>query len=85
MQHVLDVVLFNARVHIIKNRFSPDYDAKDTYGYRDLSLQLSLHELEGTLHDGFVSELQMHLKCISQLKQDSGHKLYVQLRNLVGT
>ena len=32
VQNVLEVVMLNAEVHVIKNRFNLDYDGKETYG-----------------------------------------------------
>jgi len=87
ISHVIDVfsvVAENSTIHVIKNRFSLQYDGLSTHGYRDVNLQLSFPETEGTAFDGFVFELQLHLKDILALKDDNGHKLYIALRNLIG-
>jgi len=87
ISHVIDVfsvVAENSTIHVIKNRFSLHYDGLSTHGYRDVNLQLSFPETEGTAFDGFVFELQLHLKDILAVKDDNGHKLYIALRNLIG-
>jgi len=81
---VLEVVLANSIVHVIKNRFDIDYDGSDTAGYRDINLQLSFPETNGSEFEGFVFELQIHLRPILDLKNDEGHKRYIKVRNLRG-
>ena len=85
--HVRDVVAMvvaNTKVHMIKNRMNIDYDGEETGGYRDVNMQLSFYEMEGTPFAGFVFELQVHLEAILAMKCDEGHKLYVKVRNLHG-
>merc|ERR1711920_905183 len=60
VKEVLTFVCAEANVHIIKNRFDPSFDAKETFGYRDVNLQLSFPEFQGTPFEGFVLELQIH-------------------------
>jgi len=84
LQRVLAFVMENADIYSIKNRFDMSYNGDLTGGYRDLNVQLSFPELEGTDFDGFVFELQIHLKDIFRQKSDEGHKRYVNLRNLKG-
>lgn len=67
--HVLKVVLGNSNVHVIKNRLDTAFDSKRTAGYRDLNWQTTFPEAVGTPFEGFVCELQIHLKVISELKK----------------
>merc|ERR1712224_1144449 len=68
LQCTLEFVMKSANVHSIKNRFDMSYDGGLTGGYRDLNIQLSFSELEGTAFYGFVFELQIHLTAILQHK-----------------
>ena len=61
-----------------------DYDGNATSGYRDINIQHSFSELDCTAFQGFVFELQIHLRDVLALKSDKGHKLYIKLRNLKG-
>lgn len=81
---VLNVAIANSTVHDIKNRFDVDYTAEETNGYRDLNLHLSFPETVGTPFEGFVFELQIHLRVIFDFKTDEGHRRYIELRNLRG-
>jgi len=81
---VLRFVVDNASVHTIKNRYSLKYDAKSTGGYRDLNLQLTFKQLEGTPFEGFVVELQIILAEFLKVKSDEGHRRYIACRNLRG-
>ena len=83
-REVLKVVLKDARVHLIKNRFDTCYDANATAGYRDMILQLSCAKLDGTDFEGFILELQIHVEAFLRLKNAEGHKRYIVLRNLRG-
>ena len=80
----LELVRTQARVLNAKNRYDLEYDGQATAGYRDLNLQLSFPELEGTLYDGFVFELQIILMSFYEVKSDEGHRRYVVNRNLRG-
>jgi len=82
---VLEIIFVNSIVHVVKNQLSPSYDGNDSYGYRDIQLQLSFSEMDGTKFQGFVFEMQVHLRQIFELKYDSGHDVYVRLRNLLGS
>ena len=83
-REVLKVLLKDARVHLIKNRFDTCSDANSTAGYRDMNLQLSFAKLDGTDFEGFIFELQIHVEAILKLKNAEGHKRYIVLRNLRG-
>jgi len=84
IQRVLMFVLDEAKVHVIKNRFDPSFDGEETFGYRDVNMQLTLPELEGTPCAGHVMEIQIHLRAIAALKTADGHKKYVHYRNTTG-
>jgi hypothetical protein len=70
----------------IKNRFAMGYDAKDTAGYRDCQV------LCYALGNKLMFEIQIHLACIFQLKDEilatvgpdgrSGHQKYLEFRAL---
>ena len=81
---LLKVLLKDARVHLIKNRFDTCYEANATAGCRDMNLQLSFAKLDGTDFEGFIFELQIHVEAILKLKSAEGHKRYIVLRNLRG-
>ena len=78
------VIMANANVHLVKNRFDPEFDGKATMGYRDLHLQLTLDDSRNTPYEDFVFEVQIHLKDLLALKSNSGHECYIKLRNLIG-
>jgi len=80
----VNFVLMCAIVHTIKNRYDPDYDGEATGGYRDINLQLSFRELDGTPFEGYVFELQIILSLFLEVKSDEGHRRYVLCRNLRG-
>jgi len=84
VHEVVTKVMATTTIHVIKNRLSLDYDGEDTAGYRDVQMQISFGEMEGSPFAGFVFELQVHLVPILALKSDYGHKLYIKLRNLRG-
>ena len=81
---ILQLVLADAIVYIIKNRMDIDYNGHETAGYRDVNLQIGFPETDGTVFEGFVFELQIHLKAVIDMKTDFGHKRYIALRNLRG-
>merc|ERR1711879_249943 len=83
-RQVLSLILKESTVHLMKNRFSLEYDAKATAGYRDVNLQLTFPELKGSEYEGFIFELQLHIKAMLELKNNEGHKRYITLRNLRG-
>ena len=76
------------RVLRVKNRFAGKYDARKlSCGYRDIQLSVALSEsclspedVEKGLHE-HVCEVQLHLSPIYALKNDEGHKRYVEFRN----
>merc|ERR1712194_383183 len=68
VRQTAEVVLNDTQVHVVKNRLSTRYNGGDTYGYRDLSLQLSFPELGETEYAGLVFELQIHLAEVFALK-----------------
>ena len=76
------------RVLRVKNRFAGKYDARKlSCGYRDIQLSVALsesclspEEVEKGLHE-HVCEVQLHLSPIYALKNDEGHKRYVEFRN----
>merc|ERR1712232_832099 len=84
VRQVLEMVSSEASVHLIKNRFDSNADAKDTFGYRDVNVQLSFEQLEHTSWAGFVFELQIQLKSILNIKSAEGHRAYIRCRNLSG-
>jgi hypothetical protein len=81
---VLELVLHEAVVHTIKNRFDPAFDGRATAGYRDLNLQIEFPEMHDTVFEGFVFELQIHLRAVIAKKTEFGHRRYIALRNLRG-
>jgi hypothetical protein len=83
-RQVLELVLHDAEVYTIKNRFDLDYDGRDTAGYRDMNLQIGFSEMSETDFEGFVLELQIHLRPVIEMKTDFGHRRYIALRNLRG-
>lgn len=80
----LEFALDQAKVHALKNRYDPSYDGKVTAGYRDINLQLSFPEMEGTGFSGYIFELQIILATFLEVKSDEGHKRYILCRNLRG-
>lgn len=81
---VLQFVLAETVVFVVKNRFDPIYDGLETFGYRDINMQLTFPEFEGTPWDGYIIELQIHLKQILDIKSDDGHTKYIEVRNMSG-
>lgn len=68
----------------VKNRLNKNYDGRASAGYRNVSLSLIVVD-EHTIKAGcqlHVCELQLGLKEIDKIKNDKGHKKYVQWRNL---
>ena len=84
VKRVLELVLSQAMVHKIKNRYETCFDGGATGGYRDLNLQISFKELQGTVFEGFVFELQIILAAILKVKSNDGHRRYIHCRNLRG-
>ena len=84
VRDVLKLVMDEVDVHIIKNRFDPLYDGFETGGYRDVNVQLSFPEFDGTPWEGHIVELQIHLRAIIEIKTEAGHAQYVSCRNLSG-
>jgi hypothetical protein len=89
----LEVIFADRRVRVsqVKNRFEGAYNARaETCGYRDVQLKVTLTEgdegaftqedLDTGLHE-HVCEVQLHLKSIYELKNNEGHKRYVEFRN----
>ena len=74
----------HSHVHKVKNRYDTSYDGLATFGYRDMSLQLTFPELHGSEYEGFVFELQILLDSFLAVKSEKGNKCYVQCRNLRG-
>jgi hypothetical protein len=88
----LEIILRDKRVTVveIKNRFASTYDANtESCGYRDVQLKLTLDEAlfdPSQLRLGFhehVCEVQLHLQGIYELKNDEGHRRYVEYRNMM--
>jgi hypothetical protein len=74
----------NTRNLRVKNRYSRDFDARTTGGYRDVAVNLVI-ETQETLElgvNGHVCELQLLLVQFHRLKTEDGHKRYVEYRNL---
>jgi hypothetical protein len=88
LQECLALIIADPRVNVVrvKNRFSAAYDAvKECCGYRDIQLSVTLNDL-GEEHERMglhehVCEVQLHLNSIYKLKNDEGHKRYVEFRN----
>lgn len=80
----LNIVLDQAIVFTIKNRYSLSYNGKATGGYRDINIQLSFEEFEGTPFAGYVFELQIVFATFLEVKSEEGHRRYVLCRNLRG-
>ena len=85
----LRTILDDGRVSVVevKNRVAADYDDAASCGYRDIQLKVTVNsgcfdrEESGLgLHE-HVCEVQLHLKPVYALKNDEGHKRYVQYRN----
>merc|ERR1712107_152736 len=72
----------NVLVYRIKNRFDPKFNAKETFGYRDLNMQISFVEFQDSVFAGHICELQIHIVDMLKLKTEQGHQNYVQYRNL---
>jgi hypothetical protein len=81
---VLELVLRDASVYVVKCRYDLEYDGKDTNGYRDINLQLSFAELSGTRFENFVFELQIILDAFFSIKSEGQHERYIECRNLRG-
>ena len=87
LQTCLDLILNDPRACVaqVKNRFKGS--AMETLGYRDVQLKLTLHEncfgeseLEMGLHE-HVCEVQLHVSAVYALKNNEGHRRYVEYRN----
>merc|ERR1711879_952998 len=74
---VLKLVLSQAKVLAIKNRYDEAYNGKATGVYRDINLHLCFDELAGTPFEGYVFEVQIILNSFLQVKTDEGHARYV--------
>lgn len=77
-----ELMVTNTNVHVVKNKFDPDFDSQASGGYRDLSLLITFDELIGTVFERFVFEVQINLRTIMEVKTAEGHKCYVAVRNL---
>ena len=86
----LQAILNDRRICVVevKNRFSVLYDSMQSCGYRDIQLkvtvdrrQFSSDELDMGLHE-HVCEVQLHLNAYYRLKNDEGHKRYIEYRNM---
>ena len=64
----------------LKNRFDPQFDVGNL-GYRDLKMLVTLPEIT----QGYVAEVQLHLKSISAIKSAEGHEAYVHARDALGS
>lgn len=67
-----------------KNRFHPNYDSRETAGYRDISFNMVLNTREAAALDvlDVVFEVQLLLRAVYELKTDEGHANYRRFRNL---
>ena len=81
---VIKLVTARATVRTIKNRYDPRYDATATAGYRDINLQLSFPQLQGTDLAEYIFELQIIIATFLEVKSDEGHQRYVECRNIRG-
>jgi hypothetical protein len=90
MKKCLQAILNDRRICVVevKNRFSVLYDSMQSCGYRDIQLkvtvdrrQFSSDELDMGLHE-HVCEVQLHLNAYYRLKNDEGHKRYIEYRNM---
>lgn len=69
-----------------KNRFDASYDSRDSAGFRNVALSLILVD-EFTVSRGIdmhICELQLGLKFIDIIKNDNGHRRYVEWRDMLG-
>jgi len=84
----LQTIMEDPEVEIvrIKNRLDPNYNSFESAGYRDLALNLRIgnHQSAKLGLDTHVCEVQLLLIEVSKIKNDSGHKRYIQFRNLRG-
>lgn len=69
-----------------KMRLRVDYDGKKSCGYRDIQLSVKLRtaEAKNLGLDDHVSEVQLHLREVFDVKSDEGHEHYVRSRSLRG-
>jgi hypothetical protein len=67
-----------------KNRFHPTYDSTKTAGYRDVAFNLRLKSAESVEQglDGMIFEVQLLIKSVHDVKNDTGHDNYNILRML---
>eukprot|EP00929_Paragymnodinium_shiwhaense_P028279 TRINITY_DN16428_c0_g1_i1.p1 TRINITY_DN16428_c0_g1~~TRINITY_DN16428_c0_g1_i1.p1 ORF type:complete len:671 (+),score=51.04 TRINITY_DN16428_c0_g1_i1:196-2013(+) len=74
-----------ANIVRIKNRFDPCFDARICGGYRSLSLNLIIVNLEtcAMCAERHICELQIGLREIDAMKTDGGHRRFVQFRDSV--
>eukprot|EP01062_Namystynia_karyoxenos_P068151 TRINITY_DN6246_c0_g2_i1.p1 TRINITY_DN6246_c0_g2~~TRINITY_DN6246_c0_g2_i1.p1 ORF type:complete len:772 (+),score=194.74 TRINITY_DN6246_c0_g2_i1:67-2382(+) len=70
------------RTYRIKNRFSAEYDAANSGGYRDLVWNLSFADQEDDGGEGHICELQLHLAPLARIKFAGGHRAYRAARAL---
>lgn len=81
----LEAILNDSDVEVcgVKNRLRTDYNSKASAGYRDVLVNLNMvtREARDLGVDGFVCELQLQLQAFASLKNDGGHKRYVEFRN----
>eukprot|EP00282_Hemiselmis_andersenii_P037851 CAMPEP_0169447236 /NCGR_PEP_ID=MMETSP1042-20121227/11412_1 /TAXON_ID=464988 /ORGANISM="Hemiselmis andersenii, Strain CCMP1180" /LENGTH=761 /DNA_ID=CAMNT_0009558779 /DNA_START=2562 /DNA_END=4848 /DNA_ORIENTATION=+ len=74
------------RVIRIKNRYSPDYDAAKSAGYRDVAINFRIKS-DATLALGaevHICELQLILLSFAEIRSVAGHRNYIQWRNFRG-
>lgn len=81
----------------VKNRMDPDYSAMDSFGFRDLQLNLEVgfrngkiepcHEWGATGVKQHICEVQVLIKCFRNLQEKfekSDHHQYANLRDICG-
>uniref|UniRef100_A0A7S0W940 RelA/SpoT domain-containing protein n=1 Tax=Hemiselmis tepida TaxID=464990 RepID=A0A7S0W940_9CRYP len=70
----------------IKNRLDPSYNSYASAGYRDVALNLRICNRRSShmALDTHVCEVQLLLKQVAEIKNEDGHKRYIQFRNARG-
>ena len=94
MAECLDAIAADSEIKVVrvnnnKMRFRRDYDATLTGGYRDVQLTIKLESPEAKNRGKgavcrHLAEVQLHLVEFYRLKQEGGHRVYVERRNMTG-
>jgi len=70
----------------LKNRFDPDLDTASSAGFRNLAINLRIRTSQAMdlALEAHVCEVQLLLATMASIKNDNGHKRYIDFRNLRG-